>query len=132
LSVLDQRLVQSGHLAKLHHHGTEIHARSIFLQGLLLMKPAELPAYFDPVRSHLSRYCEFLAAHGLSAVEAAVRFVGTVKEVDTMIFGVCSVQQLRDICAFVQHRGQPLPDLSNFALAEPDFINPARWQQNAC
>lgn len=42
LNVLDQRLLHSGHLAKLKNAGIEIHARSVFLQGLLLVSPAEL------------------------------------------------------------------------------------------
>ena len=37
-SVFDQRLLQDGTLSTLKSLGIEIHARSIFLQGLLLMK----------------------------------------------------------------------------------------------
>ncbi|MEE2996017.1 MAG: aldo/keto reductase, partial [Pseudomonadota bacterium] len=39
LSVADQRLQQSGHLAVLKALGVEIHARSVFLQGVLLAEP---------------------------------------------------------------------------------------------
>jgi aryl-alcohol dehydrogenase-like predicted oxidoreductase len=44
LSVLDQRLIAGGQLARLKAQAVEIHARSIFLQGLLLMEDAELPS----------------------------------------------------------------------------------------
>ena len=50
LNVLDRRPVTSGMLARLKAAGVEIHARSVFLQGLLLMEPDELPEFFAPVR----------------------------------------------------------------------------------
>ena len=127
VSILDQRLIHSGHLAELRRVGAEIHARSVFLQGLLLMAPLSLPAYFEPIRVHLARYFDFLAAHGLTPLEAAIRFVSAMKEVDTMVVGVCSTGQLRAIGAVVQKPGPALPDMRGFGLADPEFVNPSRW-----
>ena len=45
LSIADQRLLKSGHLAKLKRLGVEIHVRSVFLQGVLLAEPATLPDF---------------------------------------------------------------------------------------
>lgn len=42
-NILDRRLDESGWLERLHRIGTEIHVRSAFLQGLLLMEAAQLP-----------------------------------------------------------------------------------------
>ena len=44
LNIADQRLRNSGHLAKLDGLGVEIHVRSV-LQGVLLAAPDSLPAY---------------------------------------------------------------------------------------
>lgn len=131
LSILDQRLIHSGHLAELRRVGTEIHARSVFLQGLLLEAPASLPAYFEPIRVHLSRYFDFLEANGLAPLEAAVGFVSAVKEVNAMIVGVCSIGQLRALSAVVQEPAKELPDMARFGLSDPEFVNPARWRASA-
>ena len=48
-NALDRRLAELGWLARLHGSGIEIHARSVFLQGLLLMEPASLPRFFAPI-----------------------------------------------------------------------------------
>ncbi len=45
-NVVDRRLETSGWLARLRSGGTEVHVRSAFLQGFLLMPPAERPAHF--------------------------------------------------------------------------------------
>jgi len=63
---LDQRLIRSGRLDRLKQAGVEIHARSVFLQGLLLMDARDLPPYFETVRGHLEGYRAYLLQRGLS------------------------------------------------------------------
>ena len=46
LNILDQRIINSGWLKRLDKSGSEFHARSIFLQGLLLKESTELPVKF--------------------------------------------------------------------------------------
>jgi aryl-alcohol dehydrogenase-like predicted oxidoreductase len=46
-NIIDRRLALSGWLTKLHQAGTEIHVRSVFLQGLLLMKAEKKPLIFN-------------------------------------------------------------------------------------
>ena len=46
-NIFDQRLKTSGWLEKLHNNNVEIHVRSIFLQGLLLMNKDDRPEEFN-------------------------------------------------------------------------------------
>ena len=46
LNIIDRRLILSGWLSKLHNNKVEIHIRSIFLQGLLLMQRNNIPSKF--------------------------------------------------------------------------------------
>ena len=52
-NALDRRLSPSGWLTRLRASGIQVHARSLFLQGLLLMDPATVPEFFAPVRKPL-------------------------------------------------------------------------------
>ena len=45
-NVVDRRLINSGWLARLQKTDTEVHVRSIFLQGLLLMRLEDRPEEF--------------------------------------------------------------------------------------
>ncbi len=47
LNIVDRRLVVSGWLSRLHSEEIEIHTRSVFLQGLLLMPRNKIPKIFD-------------------------------------------------------------------------------------
>ena len=46
LNILDRRLIDSDILARLKNRGVEIHVRSVFLQGLLLMPKNQIPDKF--------------------------------------------------------------------------------------
>jgi aryl-alcohol dehydrogenase-like predicted oxidoreductase len=126
LSLLDQRLVHSRHLETLQQQGIEIHARSVFLQGLMLMNPTDLHEYFEPIRRHLADYDEHLRQRGVSRLEAAIGFVERITQVDAILCGVESPSQLDQIhAAFLA--GVRLDDSSRFRLDDPRFVNPARW-----
>ena len=47
INILDHRLVKENYLGELKSYGIELHARSVFLQGLLLMPRNSIPNYFQ-------------------------------------------------------------------------------------
>lgn len=126
-SVLDQRLIASGHLTKLKRAGIEVHARSVFLQGLLLMSPDALPAYFSTIRDHLAGYRAYLEGLGLTPLGAALGFVLGLPEVDHVILGVNSAAQLQEILA-VQMAHVDARSMARFALTDPAMLDPSRWR----
>lgn len=126
VSLLDQRLLHSGHLARLRQRGVTIHARSVFLQGLLLMAPTDAPCFFDPVRAHLAACRARLDGLGVSALEAALGFVNGIGEVDVLVCGVNNSAQLAELCRAAA-TPVALGDTARFALHDERFLNPANW-----
>ena len=127
INVMDQRLLQSGHLQKLKSAGVEIHARSIFLQGLLLMELQNVPEYFDVIRKNLESYHHFIRARGLTPIQAALGFVLGLQEIDQVICGVNNALQLGEICEAAQVEVDS-NELAEFAIADESIVNPALWQ----
>lgn len=127
-SLLDQRLLHSGHLARLKQRGVEIHARSIFLQGLLLMAPESLPPYFAPLRGHLQACRDRFDALGASPLEAALAWVRSVGQIDIALCGVNQCAQLQEICR-AAGSALALGDADSFAVREEVFLNPANWER---
>jgi aryl-alcohol dehydrogenase-like predicted oxidoreductase len=126
MNVIDQRLLKGGHLEALKSSGVEIHVRSAFLQGLLLMDPETLPEHFAPVRQHLRGYHNFLRGLGIGPVHAALGFLAAHDEIDVIVCGVNNHHQLIELC---QAYG-PLPgvDFSSFALDDDAILNPSQWR----
>jgi aryl-alcohol dehydrogenase-like predicted oxidoreductase len=135
LNVLDQRLLRDGTLAELREEGVEVHARSAFLQGLLLMDPEELPARLAATGEPLRRYHELRRRLGLTPIEAALGFVRDTGAVDVALIGANSAGELEECAPALRGRGapglreHPAPslDYAPFALDDPNLIDPRQW-----
>lgn len=128
LSVFDQRFAKSGALAELHAAGVEVHARSVFLQGLLLMTPEKLDDFFAPIRGHVRRFHSALEDQGIGAVEAALGYALTRDELDVVVIGVNTAEQLQ---ANLRASQVSCPDeafWSEFALEDETWTVPSNWQ----
>lgn len=128
LNLFDQRLLESGHLEELKRRGVEIHARSVFLQGLLLIEPDQVPPYFSPIRDTLERYARFLEAHKLSRLQAALAFATRQRDVDVALVGVTSVAELRDILSALDAMAGTDLDMSTLKVADERMVNPSLWK----
>lgn len=126
LSIFDQRLIESGHLGMLKKRGVEIHARSVFLQGILLVDPTELPAGLARARQPLHEFRQAAHAAGLSPIEAALGFVLSVEEVDVALCGVTSLTQLVDLISASQ-ANVTTPSWRQFAIHDVQILNPSLW-----
>lgn len=128
LNVLDQRLLRSGHLDRLKEVGVEVHVRSVFLQGLLLMPLDRLPVFFAPIRDVLSCWHEAVAGKGLAPTQAALAFVRDCPGVDVMLVGVDTVGQFRTCLA--DYAGAPAFDASGLGCDDARYVNPMNWKVN--
>lgn len=126
INIFDQRLLLSGYLEKLKKRNIEVHARSAFLQGILLTKLEDLPSYFKPFCNHLQRYYEFIYKHNWSPVQAALGFVLGIDAIDTVLLGVDSEKQLREI----MNAAKPLDFtlFQQFAVDDELLLNPSKWK----
>jgi aryl-alcohol dehydrogenase-like predicted oxidoreductase len=124
-SLLDQRLLMDGTLARLQALGVEVHARSLFLQGLLFME--ELPVKLRHAAPHLAHLRKSLKDASLTPLAAALGFVLAQGEIAFGLVGVTSGKELEEIIAAAV--GQPLPplDWASFALKDELALTPSLW-----
>lgn len=126
VNILDQRLISSGRLKALKADGWEIHARSVFLQGVLLMDPSDLPPHFGSVRGRLEDLRAFLDGKGVAPLRAALGFVAGLAEVDSVVCGVNTADQLNELGSACS----PLDlDLAGFSISDESILNPSLWRK---
>ena len=124
-NLVDRRVHATGWLQRLKDEGIEVHTRSAFLQGLLLMPQATRPAKFSPWSELWSTWHEWLSRHSVSAVQACLAFPLSFSEIDRVVVGADSVNQLEQIIrAATSAAPVDFPDLHCEA---EDLINPVRW-----
>lgn len=125
-SMIDQRLNNTGWLQKLHDTGVEVHARSVFLQGLLLMPRTAIPGKYQPWSRLWETWHDWLGKHNISAAQACIGFVQACPQIDRVVVGVESVQQLGQLVdeAAKNSLDVELPDISS---TDESLINPSNW-----
>jgi aryl-alcohol dehydrogenase-like predicted oxidoreductase len=126
LSIIDRRLITSGCLERMHQAGIEFHARSIFLQGLLLMDPPQRPASFARWSGLWDAWCGWLQEVRLTPLQACLGFVAAQESVARFVVGVESCVQLEQILSAIDEaEGMAFPE--ELASQDPQLINPSNW-----
>lgn len=118
LNILDQRFLPM--LPILKRKGVEIHTRSTFLQGLLLMNINNINNYFDPIKPILESLTE-------DKLPTALSFVKSIDEIDKIVVGVTSKDELQEIYS-QYNKNVKLVDFSKYKIDDEKFINPSRWE----
>jgi aryl-alcohol dehydrogenase-like predicted oxidoreductase len=125
LNILDRRLLSDQTMGQLKAKGVEVHARSIFLQGILLQPFDTLPPKFSRWRGLWKNMQNWMTQEGISAVQACVGFVFANKEIDRVIVGVTSENELAEVIRATKDRFvEPPPEL---VCNDADLINPSKW-----
>jgi aryl-alcohol dehydrogenase-like predicted oxidoreductase len=110
--------------------GVQVHVRSVFLQGLLLMEPSDVPAYFSSARTSIARIHSIAKAYGLTPNALCMAFSSAPPEVDSIVIGVDGVANLRsNTAAFADspRAKSALTELGSVEIADESVILPYRW-----
>ena len=127
LNLVDRRLHMTGWLQRLKEKGVEVHTRSAFLQGLLLMPQAAIPTEFSAWNHLWCRWHQWLGDRDISAVQACLAYPLSFPEVDRVVVGADSASQLAQIISAANSALQvDLPDLQ---CEEEGLINPSNWSK---
>ena len=97
LNIFDQDLIKTNTASYLKKEQIVIQARSIFLQGLLLINKSELPEYFLDWGKVFEDYEVWLLKKNITSLEACVNYVYFQENIDKVIIGVMNVDQLKEI-----------------------------------
>lgn len=124
-NLLDQRLLLSGWLDRLKEMDVEVHTRSTFLQGLLIMDQDEIPIKFSPWSEIWHKWHEWLTKNDINAIHAALAFSLSFPQIDQVILGVDSPSHLSEIVRFASLRLEK--NLPNFQCNDLKLIDPTNW-----
>ncbi len=125
-NIIDRRLATSGWLSRLHQAGTEVHIRSVFLQGLLLMEAANRPATFNRWQPLWQQWHRWLDEQTLTPLQACLGFALSQTEIDRVVVGIDSLKQLQGILASVEAPAVMPP--TSLMCEDLDLINPSHWR----
>ena len=123
-NILDRRLETSGWLQRMSEENVEIHIRSIFLQGLLLMNKGSRPEKFNKWLTLWSNWENWLRENDSTPVQAAVSFALSDNRISRVVVGVDSLKQFKDIIIVANSISQ-FPE--SFHITDTRLLNPSEW-----
>ena len=129
LSIYDQRMIEGGTLKDLKSKRMEIHARSIYMQGLVVTNSESWPKWVDKeqLKKHkkLEKYC---AEQRTTLVEAAHQFINGIPELDRYIVGVCNCVQLEELIKARNKKSTMCIDtMKSFGIDDDTLVDPRKW-----
>jgi aryl-alcohol dehydrogenase-like predicted oxidoreductase len=125
-NILDRRLLDHPILRVLHDRGVEVHVRSVYLQGLLLAAPEDLPNHFRELLPIIERLRAVAEQQHTSVASVALGFLRNNPIVDALLVGATSADELSSTIA----AWQSIPDDSTpFEVPElrDDLLDPRQW-----
>lgn len=128
LNIVDRRLVASGLLSRLYSEGIEIHTRSVFLQGLLLMPYNKIPKNLNKWSKVWEKWSLELKNNDLSAAEVCLLYPLSLPEIDRVIVGVDNADQLKELVKRSKSQNSQI-DCSFMISNDKMLINPSNWDK---
>ena len=126
-NLFDNRMETTGWSERLVERQVEIHARSVFLQGLLLMSKEKLPRFFMQKWPRIFKeWYSFLDKSRVDAKHIALKFALSRHWIDKVVVGIDSSFQLEELLGIENCIGQY--DVPQFSVVDEDLIDPSRWK----
>jgi hypothetical protein len=123
LNPLDRRFATDEVLQALDRSSMVLHARSLFLQGLLVAPAADLP---DFARHHpsIEAWRAWLRNHA-SPIAGCLRLVLALPRIERAVVGIATAAQLQEVISAAASTDE-LP-IFNPPPADPFLLDPRRW-----
>ena len=99
-NILDQRFSKKKIIKIVKKKKIEIHARSIFLQGLLTNTKIHLPKKLSNLEKGLKRWRRWIKDKNINPAHACIDFVLRNKNIDKLVIGFNSKNNLEDALKF--------------------------------
>ena len=128
-NVFDQRFTTGPAVAHLRSKNIEVHARSVFLQGLLLMPDISRPSYFNPWTHVFEAWHTLVETSKKTPLEVCLAFANQQRFIHKWVIGVDSKDQLVGILSAGDPSEFVIPDTAwaPFKDLPLALVSPAQW-----
>ncbi len=123
LNVFDRRIL--GVTDQLSALNIEVHARSVFLQGVLIASPKDRPQRFEPWSEHFALFDEWVRSSGVSAMACCLGFALQQPGIAKLVIGTTSAESLDEIMNSIPNSVLEVP--THLQSSVEQLIDPRFW-----
>jgi hypothetical protein len=121
-NILDKRIEQ--YIPILSRNNINIQARSIFLQGLLLMKTKSIPEELLMVKDYIHKIRKNKKPYKTSLINYLLNFVDKHNYINQIVFGIHNSNHLKKIINYKKISKIYFP---KFNIKKKNIIDPRLW-----
>lgn len=125
-NIFDRRMCSSGWLKKLYKDGVEVHVRSVFLQGLLLMDPFCRPIQFNRWSDIWKIWEKWVDKKKISKLQGAMHFTLANPYISKVLVGLDNANQLKEILETYNNK-DILTFPEELKIDDINLISPTNW-----
>jgi aryl-alcohol dehydrogenase-like predicted oxidoreductase len=125
-SIVDRRLLDDPRIANLHGAGVEIHVRSAYLQGLLLVAPESVPPHLAALQPVVASLRTAAAEAGVSVAALALGHLARHPVVDAVLVGATTAAELGETVRAWADAAETSADIPDPGLP-PEVVDPRGW-----
>ena len=133
MNLFDSRLLQNERMHTLMDNNVIVFIRSIYLQGLMLMKENELPPHLLSAKPYLQKINSIAVQVNKSVKELAFSFARDTPGVGSIIIGADTIEQLEENAGLMKtpklEEEARKEIIESFRNIEERIITPALWNK---
>ncbi len=128
-NLLDNTRLRGELIAEAARRGKELHTRSVFLQGLFFRDAQSFPERLAPLALHVEQLQNLAKNRNLPISTLALNYVLHNPAIQHVLFGVETVQQLRETLAAVQGSFDEAlrREIESIVVETPELLSPVNW-----
>ncbi len=132
LNVFDWSQIESGGIQAIADAGMMIFARSVFLQGLVFLKPEDVEPRMEFCKPYLEKYLQLCDEFEMSPAVLALSYVLSVPGITTVVLGCQTPEQVEANCKLIDDTKQLTNEQKEklreaFVNIERRAIDPTFW-----
>jgi aryl-alcohol dehydrogenase-like predicted oxidoreductase len=128
-NLLDNRSQRGENMKLAKVNKKELQVRSVFLQGLFFKSYDDLPPKLTALKPYLKNISDLLMKNHLSVQQLALSYAMQQPEIDHIIIGVDSLEQLRHNLNMGKQKISPeiLESIDQIKVLETELLYPKNW-----
>ncbi len=124
VNILNQNFLKKNFLKTIKKKGIEIHARSIFLQGMLLKyKKTKLGNAIKEKMKNIDTICKKKKIRKLCVL---LNLANSIKEIDKLVVGIDSADELKQIIR-CNDNSYLIDNYKALSIHDKEIIDPRTW-----
>ncbi|MAL65537.1 MAG: hypothetical protein CMF94_05485 [Candidatus Marinimicrobia bacterium] len=127
-NIFDNRIENSKYILKLKDQKVELHARSIFLQGLLLEDSSRIKKEFYKYKKFILKFEKWIKKKNISKIEACINHVFSSKIIDKIIVGLTTYSQFEELTKILNNKKNNAAKIPKFKNINSGLLDPRTWK----